>query len=316
MREFLTMSVVTSAASVEEPPLESPRHDGGILGPAAVAWPVTSHPGALIGGLRALILQALHPHAMAGVAEHSDYATRGMHRLRRTAYYVAAGVFGTTTEAHKAGTMVKRMHAKVRGVDPVTGDAYSADDSETQVWVHSVEWHSFLAAYRVFGPGLTPEEEDEYFAEGAPIAALIGTPPEIVPQSVAEMRNYFESVRPRLCVSSASRTAIDFVSSPPMTREYLAVQVPLRVYANAAIALVPRELRQMAGIDRPRAVDTAAIAAARPWLEAIRIPPVRKYVGSVVGTKVRDLHLAAEAEFGPLDREGMRERRAALTAAS
>jgi hypothetical protein len=60
-------------------------------------------------------------------------------------------------------------------------------------------------------------------------------------------------------------------------------------------------------------VDTAAIAAARPWLGAIRLPPVRQYASSVVGHKVRDLHLAAEAAFGPLDRDGMRERHARLT---
>jgi uncharacterized protein (DUF2236 family) len=288
-------------------------HDGGILGPDAVAWPVTSHPGALIGGLRALILQSLHPLAMAGVAQHSDYATRGLDRLQRTAYYVAAGVFGDTETAHRAGRMVQNMHRKVRGTDPVTGRPYSADDPDTQLWVHCVEWHSFLAAYRAFGPPLTDEEEDRYIAEGAPVAALVGAPEERVPKSVHEMREYFASVRPMLCVSSAAREAIDFVLGPPMTREYLAVQAPLRVYANAALALVPRDLRRLAGVDRTRAVDTAAIAAARPWLSAIRLPPVRQYASSVVGHKVRDLHLAAEAAFGPLDRDGMRERHARLT---
>src|SRR3954469_19756988 len=124
------MSVV-----IEAP--EGAAHDGGLLGPTAVAWAVTSHPGALIGGLRALILQALHPHAMAGVAQHSDYRTRGLNRLQRTAYYVAAGVFGDTETAYKAGDLVKKMHRKVRGVDPITRERYSADDPDTQVWVHS-----------------------------------------------------------------------------------------------------------------------------------------------------------------------------------
>jgi uncharacterized protein (DUF2236 family) len=290
----------------------SNEHDGGVLGPGAVAWPVTSHPGALVGGLRALIVQSLHPLAMAGVAQHSDYATRGLDRLQRTAYYVAAGVFGDTATAHRAGRVVRNMHRKVRGTDPVTGRPYSADDPDTQLWVHCVEWHSFLAAYRVFGPPLTEEEEDRYVAEGVAIAALVGTPPERVPASVAEMRDYFASVRPMLCVSSAAREAIDFVLGPPLTREYLAVQAPLRVYASAALALVPRDLRRLAGVDRPPAVDAAAIAAARPWLSAIRLPLVRQYVSAVVGHKVRDLHLAAEARFGPLDRDAMRERHARL----
>jgi uncharacterized protein (DUF2236 family) len=291
------------------------EHDGGVLGPGAVAWPVTSHPGALVGGLRALIIQSLHPLAMAGVAQHSDYVSRGMQRLQRTAYYVAAGVFGDTETAHQAGRVVRNMHRKVRGTDPVTGRPYSADDPDTQLWVHCVEWHSFLAAYRAFGPSLTAEEEDGYVAEGAEIAALVGTPRERVPKSVGELREYFASVRPMLCVSAPAREAIDFVLGPPMTREYLMVQAPLRVYASAALALVPRDLRRLAGIDRPGAADAAALAAARPWLSTMRLPLVRQYVASVVGSKVRDLHLAAEAEFGPLDRDGMRERRAARSPA-
>jgi uncharacterized protein (DUF2236 family) len=298
---ILTMTVVNETA-------EAVEHDGGILGPTAVAWAVTSHPGALIGGLRALILQSLHPHAMAGVAQHSDYKSRGLSRLRRTAYYVAAGVFGDTETAHRAGRTVQNMHKKVVGIDPVTGDPYSANDPVTQVWVHCVEWHSFLSAYRVFGTPLTPEEEDSYIAEGVPIAALIGTPSAMVPSSVPEMRDYFAEVRPRLCVSDASREAIDFVLNPPLTREYIAVQAPLRVYASAALALVPRDLRKLAGIDRPRAADAAAVAIARPWLRSLRLPLVRRYVSNVVGPQVRELHLEAERLFGDIGIDGVRER--------
>lgn len=293
---FLTMAVVT---------------DAGVLGPTAVAWPVVSHPGALIGGLRALIVQSLHPLAMAGVDQHSDYRNRALQRLQRTAQYVAAGVFGDTATAEAAGERVKRMHRKVRGTDPVTGRPYSADDPETQVWVHSVEWHSFLAAHRVFGPPLRPDEEDRYIAEGVPIAALVGTPPELVPASVAEMREYFASVRPELRMSPSAKQAIDFVVRPPLTRELLPYQAPLRVYSNAALALVPHDLRRLAGIDRPRALDAAAIAAARPWLAALRVPALRDVGSRVVGSEVRRLHVAAAERYGPLTVEAMRERSAA-----
>src|SRR3954463_1721241 len=114
-------------------------HDGGVLGPDAVSSTVVGHPAALIGGLRALVIQSLHPLAMAGVAQHSDYRNRALDRLRRTAAYVAAGVFGDTGTAEAAGARVRRLHARVRGIDPVTGCPYSADDPETQVWVHSVD---------------------------------------------------------------------------------------------------------------------------------------------------------------------------------
>jgi uncharacterized protein (DUF2236 family) len=288
--------------------------DAGLLGPTAVAWPVVSHPGALIGGLRALIVQSLHPLAMAGVDEHSDYRNRSLQRLQRTAHYVAAGVFGDTATAQAAGERVKRIHRRVRGTDPVTGRRYSADDPDTQVWVHAVEWHSFLAAHRVFGPPLTTDEEDRYVAEGVPVAALVGTPPERVPASVAEMRAYFESVRPELRISPAAKQAIDFVIRPPLTRELLPYQAPLRMYSNAALALVPRDLRRLAGIDRPRALDAAAIAAARPWVTALRLPALRDLASRVVGTDVRRLHVEAERRFGPLTVEAMRERHAAPAA--
>src|SRR5437016_5006742 len=139
--------------------MEGAEHDG-LLGPDSVAWRVLDDPAALIGGLRALMVQSLHPLAMAGVAQHSDYRRRPLERLRRTAYYVGATAMGDMETALAAAERVKRVHRKVRGIDPVTGRPYSAEDPETQVWVHTVEWHSFLAAYDVFGRRLTAAERD------------------------------------------------------------------------------------------------------------------------------------------------------------
>lgn len=284
--------------------------DPGYLGPTAVAWPVLGHPGSLIGGLRALLIQSLHPLAMAGVAQHSDYRNRALNRLQRTAAYVGATAYGDTATADEAAARVRRMHGRVRGTDPVTGRAYSADDPTTQVWVHSVEWHSFLAAYRVFGPALTPEEEDAYLAEGVPIATLVGAREADVPASVEQMRTYFADVRPGLCVSDAARDAISFVASPPVTRELLAFQLPLRVFASAAVAIVPRDLRRLAGIDRPAAVDAAAITAARPWLAFMGTPVGRRLNALVIGGHSRALGEGVEAAWGPVDLAATRTRRA------
>jgi uncharacterized protein (DUF2236 family) len=277
--------------------------DDGLLGPDAVAWRVIGHPGALVGGLRSLILQALHPHAMAGVAQHSDYQRRPLDRLHRTTYYVAATAFGDTETAHAAVERVRRRHKPVKGIDPVTGAAYSADDPDTQLWVHTTEWHSFLAAYRVFGGELTPGEQDRYMAEGAIVGSLLGTPRERVPASIAEARAYFEQVRPMLCMSDDARRAIDFVASPTPTRETLPYLLPLRVYGSAAVALVPRHLRRLAGIDRPRALDAAAIAAARPLVVAAGLPGVRSLNGLVVG---RETHALIEARLAGTRRGGRR----------
>ena len=263
--------------------------DEGLIGPDAVAWRVIGHPGALIGGLRSLVLQSLHPHAMAGVDQHSDYSHRPLDRLRRTTFYVAATTYGDTETAATAVEHVQRRHSKVRGIDPVTGQAYSAADPETQLWVHCTEWHSFLAAYRVFGPGLEAADEDRYFAEGSVIGSLLGTPREMVPASAAEMRAYFERMQSRLCLSEAARAAIDFVVNPRPTRELLPYYLPLRVYGSAAVSLVPREARRLAGIERPRAVDAAAIAAAMPLLSASQLPLVNRLARAVVGERTLEL---------------------------
>jgi uncharacterized protein (DUF2236 family) len=263
--------------------------DDGLLGPDAVAWRVIGHPGALIGGLRSLILQSLHPLAMAGVDQHSDYTNRPLDRLQRTTFYVAATAYGDRETAAHAVEHVRLRHLKVRGVDPVTGRRYSADDPETQLWVHSTEWHSFLAAYDVFGPGLSPEEEDRYFAEGAIIGSLLGTPREMVPSTSAEMRAYFERMGSELCLSEAARAAIDFVANPRPTREILPYYLPLRVYGSAAVALVPQEMRAVAGLERSRAVDAAAIAAARPFLVAAQLPLLNRVARDVVGRRTIEL---------------------------
>jgi uncharacterized protein (DUF2236 family) len=269
--------------------------DQGLFGPESVAWKVIGHPVSIVGGLRALIVQSLHPLAMAGVAQHSDYRNRSLERLRRTAYYVTATTFGDTETAHAAAAHVKRMHRRVRGIDPVTGQPYSADDPDTQLWVHCVEWHSFLAVHRAYGGRLSPAEQDRYIAEGVTAATLLDVPAARVPASVADMRAYFEEVRPQLCVSEAARQAIDFVIHPPMTRDLLALQVPLRIVAAAAVATVPRHLRAMAGIDRSRALDGITVAAVRPAAAALTLPLLRDAPSLVLGRETRAMTTAARA---------------------
>src|SRR5437763_2391703 len=109
--------------------------DHGLFGPESVTWRVVGHQSSIVGGLRSLIIQSLHPLAMAGVAEFSDYRSRPLRRLQRTSRYVATTTFGTTEQAHEAAALVRRVHKRVRGVDPVTGREFSADDPHTQVWV-------------------------------------------------------------------------------------------------------------------------------------------------------------------------------------
>ena len=250
--------------------------DRGLFGPDSVTWRIHGHPTMIIGGLRALIIQSLHPLAMAGVFQHSDFREKPLHRLRRTAQYVATTTFGDTETARAAGDRVRRIHAHIKGTDPVTGRAYSAEDPETLLWVHCVEWHSFLTAYRAYGGRVSAEDQDRYFAESARAAALLGVDEAAVPATREAMGDYFAQMLPSLCVSVAAKEAIDFVVAPPLTRDLLPFAPALRVTSAAAVGLVPRHLRKLAGIERPRAVDAGTYAtvgtAVRVLGTALKVP--------------------------------------------
>jgi uncharacterized protein (DUF2236 family) len=264
----------------------SAGQDHGLFGPDSVTWRVHSSPVMLVGGMRALMIQTLHPLAMAGVVQHSDFRAKPLVRLRRTVEYVATVTFGDTAAAEAAGARVRNLHSRVRGTDRVTGREYSAEDPETLLWVHCVEVHSFLAAYRAFEGGLARADQDAYLAESARAAAQVGIPPETVPDSVEAMREYFAQMRPQLCASLEAQEAVRFVLSPPLTRELLALAVPLRVVSSAAASLLPDDLRRLAGIDRPRQVDQATglavSGAARAMALGLRVPLVgRAGVGAI-----------------------------------
>src|SRR5947209_13662345 len=180
------------------------RGESGLFGPNSVTWKVHAHPVLLVGGLRALMIQALHPLAMAGVAQYSDFRSDPLRRLRGTARYVHAVTFGDTTTAQEAADRVKRIHLAVHGTDPVTGQRFAASDPELLLWVHCVEVHSFLAGVRAYGYRLSGDEQDRYLAEQVAAAELIGIRRDRVPDSRIGYREYFADMLPRLCTGARS----------------------------------------------------------------------------------------------------------------
>src|SRR5438270_59415 len=191
--------------------------DEGMFGPDSVTWRLHSDPSMLIGGMRALLVQALHPLAMAGVEQHSDYRADPWGRLQRTVEYVMTTTYGTEDEARRAGQVGQAIHKRVRGTDPVTGKTYSAEDPDLLVWVHAVEVHSFLIAYRRYGSGpCTDKHADRYLAEQVGTATLVGLGRALVPASVADLRDYFQSVDEELRPSPYSRDAAKVVLNPPL----------------------------------------------------------------------------------------------------
>lgn len=267
----------------------APGDDLGLFGPESLSWRVHAHPATFVGGLRALLVQALHPLAMAGVSQHSKFRDDPGLRLRRTSDYVNTVTYGTRVEAEAAGALVRHVHTYVNGVDPVTHQPYSAEDIELLLWVHCAEVHSFLAAYRTYGPGLDGADQDRYLAEQVRAAELVGIPAGDVPDSRAAVRDYFASVEPRLCVSQASRDTMEFIVNPPSRPSLQPLRPGWWLLAGAAVGLMPRRLRRLYGLVWPRAVDalvyvglktpaTAVDAVLRVVPDEFRIGRIRQRV--------------------------------------
>ncbi len=234
--------------------------DWGLFGPESVTWKLHSHPILVVGGFRALMIQTLHPLAMAGVTQYSDYKTDPLGRFRRTAQYIHQIVFSDTETALAAAERVRSVHDKINGIDPVTGREYSASDPETLLWVHCAQTYSAMVARREFVGDLSEEDQDRYLKEFVVAGELMGIPREIIPSSREEYREYFGSMLPSLCASNAALETIAFVAKPDLrlvSMKDWPFAVNLKWAGHAAATLMPRSLRQMSGLQRSRSSEWA-----------------------------------------------------------
>lgn len=236
--------------------------DPGLYGPDSVTWRVHADPTMLLGGLRALLLQAVHPLAMAGVAEHSDFRGDPWGRLFRTGDYVSVTTYGTTSEATRAAARVRGIHRKLGGIEPESGRPYRVDDPHLLLWVHCCEAESFVTTAVRSGLRLTRAEQDAYYAEQVTGARLIGLTQ--APDSVSAMADYFASMQPELTVTAAARSAARFVLFPPMPTK-IAFGTPARsawvALASTAAAMMPRWARRLYRLPGIPTTDLAATAA-------------------------------------------------------
>lgn len=204
-----------------------------------------------IGGVRALLLQSLHPLAMAAVEDFSDYRTNVWGRLARTATFIATTTFGTSDDAQQAVDIVRAVHRRVRGTAP-DGRGYQADDPHLLAWVHTAEIDSFLTAHARFGQHrLTDAEYDRYVAQAATVAIALGA--EQVPSTRAGLARTLEAFRGELVGTPASRDVARFlyqVSIPAVARP------GYRALVRAAVATLPHWAR--APLDLPN----------HPWIDA------------------------------------------------
>ena len=200
----------------------------------------------MVGGIAALLLQMLHPHALRGVLDHSGFRTDMHGRLRRTARFIAVTTYGHRDAAQAAIDRVNAIHAHVKGTLP-DGTPYSAQDPRTLAWVHVTEATCFLDAYlRHVRPDMPLAEQDEYFRQFAAIARRLGCDP--VPETKAQAQALFRQMRSDLHAGQEARDIARLITQAPAEGRALGVH---RVLASAAIDMLPPFARTMLALERP-----------------------------------------------------------------
>ncbi len=214
--------------------------------------------GMMTGGVRALLLQMLHPAALQGVLDHSNFREDMHGRLQRTARFIAVTTFGHHDEALKAIARVNRIHAKVGGVLS-DGTPYEATNPRTLAWVHVTEAQSFLAGYlRHVRPDMPGHAQDEYYRQFAVIARMLGADP--VPETRLEAERIFRELRHDLATSPEAREVAQLVLNQRPKGTPVAVQTMITA---DAVAMLPDWARQMLRLQSP--MLTALPARAATW---------------------------------------------------
>jgi uncharacterized protein (DUF2236 family) len=234
--------------------------------PQSVTWLVHVDRSMWVGGVRGLMLQALHPVAMRGVWQNSDFRRDPIGRLRRTADFVGVVTWGTAEEADRLGRRVRGIHRALRAKDPDTGRVHRVDDPELLLWVHCTEVDSFLSTYLRSGGRLEPGQADQYVDEMRESARLVGLDPETVPRSTAEIEAYLQRMRPELRVTQVAAEGAVWGFVPPMPL-WVKVLTPARPawigLVSVAAGLLPRWARRLYGLPGLPTTDLAALAGAR-----------------------------------------------------
>jgi uncharacterized protein (DUF2236 family) len=251
----------------------------GFFGPDSVTWRIHTDPSYAVGGLRALMLQALHPVAMDGVARNSTgFRDEWWMRMTRTGQYVETLTFGTRTEARRMAARVRGLHRKLSGVEETTGRAYRVDDPDLLLWVHNCEVDSLLSTARRAGVALSDDDADAYVFEHLAAARLVGVPEELAPRTVADLDAYFDQIRPSLVLTPAASEGVRRLFVPPMPR-WVQVLTPARpawgTLASLGFATLPVWARQMYSMPGFSLTDGAATAALRTLRVALLAVPER-----------------------------------------
>lgn len=271
-----------------------PHADYGFFAADSVTRRVWGYPTtALVGIVRAVVIEELDPNLIAAVDATGDNYTRLSTRYARTVQYFASVAFADAQTVLKMADVLVRIHSKAIGPEPVGGGRYDANDPDSQLWILITGWHSVLKCYEMFGPGsLSVEDEDQYWAECAIAAEMQTCDPAAVPRNREEVRAYFESWRPRLAASEAAQKMmkhlINGVDDVLSDEGIIGLGKP---FANGllragVIATLPQYMRDLGGFRQSAATDRAVTIALRTVMRGVAASiPTQRYLLRMLAPK-------------------------------
>ncbi len=281
------------------PPFDPTRDPGdlGLTGPGSASWRVIGDPAAIAGGIRGLLVQVSHPHAMAGVHDHSAFREDPLGRLQRTSAYVTTSAFGSTPETLAVAGRVRAVHPRVHGTAP-DGTPYRGDDPHLLTWVSVALTSSFLAAHRIWAPDvLTTAEEDAFVAQQSRIGALLDPRVDLrplrddvdvraafragdldrdlplladglLPSTAAALDEVMARFAPELGINHQGREALAFLDRPPIPR---VARPGYRVLFRGAVGSLDAVLRHALELDDTSDGAAGATARAGAAITAMRV---------------------------------------------
>jgi uncharacterized protein (DUF2236 family) len=260
---------IVSGDAAGAPPWIRELEDGddeGYFGPDSAVWAVHGNVATLAGGVRALLVQALHPVAVIGVDEHSTYREDPLGRLAGTTRWLTLTTFGSRTVAERECARVRGMHGRVRGTyrdDDGAERPYRANDERLLAWVHAAFTQSFLVCHEVFA-GPVPGGRDAYVGEWATAGELVGL--SRPPRTAAELDALVDGYKGELGYTAATAATIGFLRNPPLSPP---AQVGYQVLLAAAASTLPQRHRRLLRL--PPTGTYTAQAAGRALLAGLRV---------------------------------------------
>jgi uncharacterized protein (DUF2236 family) len=255
--------------------------DVGFFGPESTTWRVHAEPILWFAGFRALLLQSLHPKALAGVLQNSAFREDPWGRLFRTARFYGEVVYGTKARARVAGARIRGIHARMRATDPMTQKPFRINEPELLRWIYVTATESFCHTAQRAGLGLTADEVDRYYDEQRIVAELVGLDPETVPATADAIEDYYATMRSHLVADTDAIQTARFLAVPtfPWGLGWTPVRPLWLGVAAYGFSLLPPWARRLYGLPGLPATDLTATLTSRAIRSTIRVLPARLMEG-------------------------------------